>query len=80
GALYRAGRLTDDQATRLADLDRALLEQAPDVEIAYGPSLTQLVNRLFDSGSPLLEAQGTVRLEIPIQALPSLAQVLADHN
>jgi hypothetical protein len=79
GALYRAGRLTPDQTARLADLDRALLEEATNVEIAYGPSLHQLVENLLDWGTPLTEVKGTVRLEVPLRVLPALAQALADQ-
>jgi hypothetical protein len=77
GELYRAGRLTPDQVARLADLDRALLEEAANVEIAYGPSLQRLVEDLLDWGTPLTEVEGTVRLEMPLKVLPALAQALA---
>jgi hypothetical protein len=76
GELYRAARLTPDQVARLADLDRALLEEAANVEIAYGPSLHQLVENLLDWGTPLTEMEGTVRLEMPLKVLPALAQAL----
>ncbi len=74
--MYRAGRLTPDQTARLAELDRALLEEAANVEVAYGPSLQDLMKRLLDWGTPLTEEEGTVRLEVPLRALPALAQVL----
>jgi hypothetical protein len=80
GELYRAGRLTPDEVARLADLDRALLEEAANVEVAYGPSLRDLVARLLDWGTPLLEAEGTVWLEVPVRTLPALAQVLAGET
>lgn len=80
GELYRAGRLTLDEVARLADLDRALLEEAANVEFAYGPSLQVLMVSLLDWGTPLLEAEGTVRLEVPLRTLPALAQVLAGET
>lgn len=80
GQLYRAGRLTPDQEARLADLDRALLEEATNIEIAYGPSLRDLVESLLDWGTPLTEEAGSVRLEVPLRALPALAQALAGET
>jgi len=80
GKLYRAGRLTPDQVARLAELDRALLEEAANVEISYGPSLRMLVESLLDWGTPLTEVEGTVRLAVPFKALPALAQVLAEET
>lgn len=77
GALYRAGRLTPDQMEKLAALDRALLEDAAQVQVCYGPSLRELVNSLLEWGTPLVEDEGTVRLDVPLRALPTLAQVLA---
>jgi hypothetical protein len=77
GELYRAGRLTSDEVARLAELDWALLEEAANVEIAYGPSLQSLMTGLLDWGTPLSEEEGTIRLEVPVRALPALAQALA---
>jgi len=77
GQLYRAGRLTADQVTKLVSLDRALLEEAANIEVAYGPSLQALMKRLLEWGTPLIADGGTVRLEMPVRTLPALAQVLA---
>ena len=77
GKLCRAGRLTPDQVARLADLDRALLEEAANVEIAYGPSLQQLVEDLLDWGTPLTEQESTIQLAVSSRALPALAHALA---
>ncbi len=74
GELYRAGRLTPDQVAKLAKLDQALLEAAPQVEICYGPTLPELVKNLLAWGTPLTEEKGTIRLEIPFHLLPALAQ------
>jgi|GEM_PF-1611213 multidrug efflux pump subunit AcrA (membrane-fusion protein) len=80
GALYRAGRLTADQATRLASVDRQLLERAAAVEVVYGLTLGQLVRHLFAWGTPLAEEAGTLRIETTIAALAELAQVEADTH
>lgn len=80
GELYRAGRLTPAETERLADLDRALLEQAPHIEIAYGPSLLQLIQNLMAWGTPLTAMDGHVRLDFPTKALPALAQALANST
>lgn len=80
GELYRAGRLTSDQVARLADLDRALLEEATNIEIVYGPSLPELIESLLEWGTPLSEGDGTVRLEVPYRALPALAKALAGET
>lgn len=77
GELYRAGRLNADQVIQLACLDRALLEEAHNIEIAYGPALPALMERLLKWGTPLTENGGTVRLEVPVRTLPVLAQALA---
>jgi len=77
GKLYRAGRLTADQVTQLADLDRALLEEAAHIEVAYGLSLQALMKRVLEWGTPLTAEEGTVRLEVPVRTLPALVQALA---
>ena len=77
GNLYHAGRLTSDHVARLADLDRALLEEAANVEIAYGPPLQQLVEDLLNWGTPLTEQESTIRLEMSSRVLPALAHALA---
>lgn len=77
GELYRAGRLNREQVVKLANLDRALLEEAHHIEIAYGPALQALMKRLLEWGTPLTEDEGTVRLEVPVRTLPALAQALA---
>lgn len=77
GELYRTGRLASDQAVQLAALDHNLLDEAANIEIAYGPSLWQLVKNLLDWGTPLSEEQGSVRLPIPVQTLPVLVGMFA---
>lgn len=77
GTLYRAGWLASDQVAQLTHLDHALLEQAANVEIAYGPTIWQLVKNLLDWGTPLTEEQGSVRLTVPVQTLPALAEMFA---
>lgn len=77
GDLYRAGRLSLEQEESLAELDNALLEHARAIEIAYGPSLADLLDNLIRWGSPLFAQQSTVRVEIPSQKLPASAQALA---
>lgn len=77
GDLYRHSRLTPDQVTKLAELDHALLDQAANIEIAYGPTIWQLVKNLLDWGTLLSAEQGSVRLTVPIQTLPALAELFA---
>jgi hypothetical protein len=73
GELYQAGLLTTGHMTKLIELDYVLLEGATAIEIAYGPSIWQLVRNLFDWGTPLREEQGSVQMAVPIGALPELA-------
>ena len=77
GELYRASQLVSDQVVQLTNLDQALLDQAANIEIAYGPSIWQLVKNLLDWGTPLSEEQGSVRLTVPVQTLPALAEMFA---
>ena len=77
GELYRKNELSPVQVEELARLDHALLEQAANIEIAYGPSIWQLVKNLLDWGTPLSEEQGSVRLTVPVQTLPALAKMFA---
>ena len=77
GELYHAGRLASDQVVQLTELDHALLDQAANIEIAYGPSIWQLVKNLLNWGTPLSEEQGSVRLTVPVQTLPALAEMFA---
>jgi hypothetical protein len=77
GELYRSGRLNSGFVAQLASLDRALLEEAANIEIAYGPALPALMKRLLEWGTPLTENEGTVRLEVPVRTLPALAHALA---
>lgn len=53
GVLYRAGRLTSVQVQRLRELDYSLLRVSPYIEIAYGPSLADLLDNLNRWGTPL---------------------------
>ena len=75
GELYRKNELSPAQVDELARLDHSLLDQAANIEIAYGPSIWQLVKNLLDWGTPLSEEQGSVRLTVPVQTLPALAEM-----
>lgn len=77
GDLYRTNQLSPTQIQELAHLDHALLEQAANIEIAYGPSLWQVVRNLLDWGTPLSNEQGSVQMAVPIEALPELAKHFA---
>lgn len=77
GAWYRANELSPAQVNELARLDHALLEQAAAIEIAYGPSIWQLVRNLVDWGTPLSEEEGSVQMAVPARALPELAKHFA---
>jgi hypothetical protein len=74
GERYRNNELSPAQVDELARLDHMLLDQAAHIEIAYGPSIWQVVKNLLDWGTPLSEEQGSVRLTVPVQTLPALAQ------
>lgn len=77
GDWYRANTLSPAQVHELARLDHALLEQAAAIEIAYGPSIWQLVRNLMDWGTPLSEEEGSVQMAVPVRALPELAKHFA---
>jgi hypothetical protein len=77
GACYRAHELSPAQIKELARLDHTLLEQAAAIEIAYGPSLWQLVRNLLTWGTPLSEEEGSVQMAVPVAALSELAKHFA---
>ena len=77
GKWYRDHELSSGQIDELARLDHALLDQAANIEIAYGPTIWQLVKNLLDWGTPLSAEQGSVRLTVPVQTLPVLAELFA---
>ena len=77
GELYRARRLAPTYVTQLTELDRALLEAAANIEIAYGLSVQLLMKSLLKWGTPLTTTKGTVKLEVPTQTLPALVEALA---
>lgn len=77
GELYRARRLAIKQVKQLTELDRALLEDASNVALVYGLSVQLLMNNLINWGTPLTAEKGTVKLEVPTQTLPILAEALA---
>ncbi|MEZ4733079.1 MAG: hypothetical protein R3E79_38780 [Caldilineaceae bacterium] len=77
GDLYRANLLTPADVSRLTTLDHSLLEQAATIEVAYGPSIWQLVRNLVDWGTPLSEEEGSVQMAVPVRALPELAKHFA---
>lgn len=78
GNWYRANELSPAQVTELARLDHELLEQAAYIEIAYGPSIWQLVRNLLTWGTPLSEEQGSIQMAVPVAALPELAKHFAE--
>lgn len=77
GDLYRANLLMPASVSRLTTLDHNLLEQAAAIEVAYGPSIWQLVRNLLTWGTPLSEEQGSVQMAVPVEALPALAKHFA---
>jgi hypothetical protein len=77
GTWYRANELSPAQVNELARLDHALLEQAAAIEIAYGPSIWQLVSNLLTWGTPLSEEEGSVQMAVPVRMLPELAKHFA---
>jgi hypothetical protein len=72
GALYQAGRLTTAQVERLRTHDQQFLEHAAAVELAYGPTLGELLRYLFNVGTPLTHQSGTLRIETTMAALVEL--------
>ena len=74
GDWYRVNELSPAQVNELARLDHALLEQSAAIEIAYGPSIWQVVRNLLEWGTPLSEERGSVQMAVPIGALPELAK------
>jgi len=76
GLLFKAHRLTPEQVSRLAELDRLLLEQAPLMAQCYGLDLPQLL-AIFRWGSPLSHSTRPVQLELAPASLRRLAAVLA---
>lgn len=77
GDLYRTGLLTGEAVARLIELDHALLEEAASIEIAYGPSIWQLVRNLLEWGTPLSAEGGSVQMAVPVRALPELVKHFA---
>lgn len=78
GELYMAGRLTEAETQRLAELDQSLLQHAASFKVMYSLSLGQLISRLAEWGTPLTEMDKTIQLAIPGRALPRLAEALAE--
>ena len=77
GKLYRTNLLIPDHLARLTELDHTLLEQAADIEIAYGPSIWQVVRNLLEWGTSLSTERGSVQLAVPAESLPALAKHFA---
>ncbi|MEZ4868571.1 MAG: hypothetical protein R3C14_44995 [Caldilineaceae bacterium] len=61
----------------MTHLDHALLEQAANIEIAYGPSIWQLVRNLLDWWTSLSDERGSIQMAVPVGALPELAKHFA---
>lgn len=72
GALFRAGRLTQAQEARLADLDRQLLEQSRAALHCYHLDSHRLL-RIFLWGTPLSLSHKAIRIEIEPRTLSELA-------
>lgn len=75
GELYLTGQLLPEQVSRLADLDRKLLQEAPVVQAVYGPSLRSLLHNLFNWGTPLAEQAESVQVETSLATLAELAGI-----
>jgi len=75
GEMYQEGQLTLAECKRLAELDRALLQSASAVEIAYGLNLGKLVRWLSSVGTPLSEEPEKVRIETSVADLAALVGV-----
>ena len=76
GALYRSSYLSTWQLERLYRLDQRLVEQAAAVEIAYGPTLKELLHYLSNSGTPLARKSSPLRVETTTTALIELANLV----
>lgn len=77
GALYRADRLSTWRVKQLYRLDQQLLEQAAAVELAYGPTLGELLRYLSNSGTPLTKQSSRLRVETTTKALIDLVGLAA---
>ena len=75
GALYRSSTLSTWQIERLHRLDQRLVEQAAAVELAYGPTLKELLPYLSNSGTPLTQKSSFLRIETTTAALIDLANL-----
>lgn len=75
GALYQANRLTQTQTIHLNELDRMALSLAVDLETVYEVSLHQLLDNLFQWGTPLSQQTGMVQITITVPALLELAGI-----
>lgn len=76
GALYRSSTLSPWQIERLHRLDQRLVEQAAAVELAYGPTLKELLHYLSNSGTPLTQKSSILRVETTTTALIELANLV----
>jgi hypothetical protein len=76
GQLYRAGRLTSEQAERLAELDLEWLNEADQASLCYDLDLGSLM-QLFVWGTPLTERDEVVTLRVSAEALNDVTQALA---
>ena len=75
GEMYQEGQLTRAECSRLAELDLALLQNAPAIEVAYGLNLGKLVRWLSSIGTPLSEEPEKVRVETSVAELAALTGV-----
>lgn len=76
GQLYRAGRLTPEQADRLAELDLEWLSEADQVNLCYDLDFRSLM-QLFVWGTPLTERDELVTLRVSAETLSDVAQAVA---
>ena len=72
GALFRAGKLTGLQETRLEQLDRQLLENSHLAFVCYALDGRRMM-KLFVWGTPLSASRRTLRVEFEPSALNEMA-------
>ena len=76
GALYRAGRLTAEQETKLTALDDELIQHLDEANLCYGLDL-QSVAQLFTWGTPLAQSNEIILIPIRPRTLSEIAPALA---
>ncbi len=76
GALYRAGRLSTEQQTKLAILDDELIQHLDEADLCYDLDLHSIA-QLFTWGTPLALSDEIIHIPIRPSTLNEIAPALA---